>query len=146
MQCIVTVVQPYIEDIDLANRIASFHGALEVIMGTTRNIKSWVWAASLLGIVTTASAQDTSPPTLVIHDEDITNWDEFSLENTLQAIIDTNVAEQGDGTTPSKLLTSMLDAMDVESKKIQTMDWIGRYRCRVLMCMMPSMRWNNINP
>lgn len=84
-------------------------------MGTTRNIKSWIWATSLLCTVTVASAADTSPPSLVIHDEDITNWDDFSLENTLQAIVDTNVAEQTILTTAEDVLSSMLDGLSVTS-------------------------------
>ena len=66
--------------------------------------------------------KDTSPPSLVIHDEDISNWGDFSLENTLQAIIDTNVAETG-LTEPAELLATMLNAMDVSQ---QTNEGMGQ--------------------
>ena len=102
-------------------------------MGTTRNIKTCIWAASLLSAVSTASAEDTSPPSLVIHDEDISNWGDFSLENTLQAIIDTNVAETG-LTEPAELLATMLNAMDVSQQTNEGMgqeyiDSTTAYRC-----------------
>ena len=118
------MAQLFSDDVDFIHVRHPIWRLVEVNMETFLTRSSWIAGASLLLMSTVAwgaDSVDNSDMSLVVHGADIDNWSDFSLKNTLQAIIDTNVIE-GDTTTPDELLATLLDGFLASSQFNEEMD------------------------